>query len=212
MELDEKINFPKIGSHNSRTSAGLPPNITIKTEQDDLIFYDDDDMSYVMSYMIQDITDQHAVGICTNLGIDTLQHLGELEQEDIMETISNKRWARSVDNMRQFFLNTGYLNSNMNKVREKTRNLNRENTMKNQNTEENNEFQYTPKIKETQLKRLPEFQEGVNYWIKWKILYYNNMGFNHVKGVIRNKTPPPPDNFREIQISESHFWQLTMAL
>ena len=85
MELDEKINSQKIGSNNSRTSAGLPPNITIKREHDDLIFYNEDDMSYVMSYMIQDITDQHAVGICTNLGIDTLQHLGELEQEDIIK-------------------------------------------------------------------------------------------------------------------------------
>ena len=63
-----------------------------------------------------------------------------------------------------------------------------------------------------QLKRLPAFREGVANWIKWKLLYNNNMGFNHVKGIIRSDTPPAPDNIRAIQISESHFWQLTMAL
>ena len=47
-----------------------------------------------MSYMIHDLADQHALKICGNLGIDMLQHLRELEQEDIMETIPNKIWAR----------------------------------------------------------------------------------------------------------------------
>ena len=102
MELDEKINSPKKGSNYSRNSAEFPPNITIKREQDNQLFYEEYDMSYIMCYMIHDLTDQHAMQICENLGIDTLQHLGELEQEDIMETIPNKRWARSVNSM-QFF-------------------------------------------------------------------------------------------------------------
>ena len=38
------------------------------------------------------------------------------------------------------------------------------------------------------------------------------MGFNHVKGIILSNTRPVPDNIRGIQISASHFWQLTMAL
>ena len=74
--------------------------------------------------MIHDLTDSHAIQLCDNLGINTLQHLSELEQEDIMETISNKRWARSVDNIRQFFMHTGYLHSNTGKVKEKIRNSN----------------------------------------------------------------------------------------
>ena len=90
MKLDEKIISPKKGSNYSRNSAEFPPNITIKREQDDQLFYNEDDMSYVMSNMIHDLTDQHAMQICGNLGIDTLQHLGELKQEDIMETIPNK--------------------------------------------------------------------------------------------------------------------------
>ena len=97
----------------------FPSNITIKKEQsennshkrtDDQLFYEEDDMSYVISYMIHDITDQQTIHICGKLGIDTLQHLGELEQEDIMEIIPNKRWVRSVDNMRKYFLNTGCFN------------------------------------------------------------------------------------------------------
>lgn len=209
MEFDDKNNSPKKGSNYSRNSAEFPPNITIKKEQpennshrrtDDQFFYGEDDMSYIMSYMIHDLTDQHALQICGNLGIDTLQHLGELEQEDIMEKFPNKRWAQSVDNMRKYFLNTVYLHSNMNKVREKARNLNGENNLKNQESEDDNEFKYTPKIKETQLKIFPAYHEGVKEWIKWKILCYNNMGFNHVKGIIRSVTPPSPDNFKAIQI------------
>ena len=38
------------------------------------------------------------------------------------------------------------------------------------------------------------------------------MGFNHIKGIIRSASPHTQDNFKAIQISESHFWQLTMAL
>ena len=112
-----------------------------------------------MSYMIHDLSDQRAIQIWGKLGIDTLQHLSELEQEDIMETIPKKRWARSVDNMRKYFLNMGYLHSNMNKVKEKTRNLKGDNKLTNLKSEDENEFKYTPKIKETQLKRLPTYQE-----------------------------------------------------
>ena len=114
-----------------------------------------------MNQTIQDLSDQRAIQICGKTGINTLQRLRELEQEDIMEIIPNKRWARSVDNMRKYFLKTGYLHSNMNKVREKTRNLNGENNLKNQESEDDNEFKYTPKIKETQLKILLAYHQGV---------------------------------------------------
>ena len=40
--------------------------------------------------MIHDLTKSHATQICNNLGIVTLQHLGELEQEDIMKRFQIK--------------------------------------------------------------------------------------------------------------------------
>ena len=79
-------------------------------------------------------------------------------------------------------------------------------------TDDKNKYKYTPKIKETQIKIIPTYREGLQEWIEWKILYYNNMGFNHVKWIIRNKNLPTEDNVSAIQISESHFWKLTMAL
>ena len=69
---------------------------------DDQIFYEEDDMAYVMNYMIHNLTDQHTIQICGKLGIETLQHLSDLKQEDIMEIIQNKRWAQSVNNMREY--------------------------------------------------------------------------------------------------------------
>ena len=78
IELDEKINSTKIGSNYSRNSTDLPPDITMKREHDEQIFYDGDDITYVMSYMIYDLNDSHAIQLCDNLGIHTLQHLSEL--------------------------------------------------------------------------------------------------------------------------------------
>ena len=54
---------------------------------DDQILYEEDDMAYVMNYMIHDLTDQHTIQICGKLGIENLQHLSDLEQEDIMDII-----------------------------------------------------------------------------------------------------------------------------
>ena len=85
-------------------------------------------MAYVMNYMIHDLADQCEIQICGKLGNDTLQHLSDLKQEEIMETVQNKRWAQSINNMREYFLYAGYLHSDMNKVRDKIIELKGDNT------------------------------------------------------------------------------------
>ena len=100
----------------------------------------------------------------------------------------------------------------MNKTRTKIRNLKGDDNPISTNLNNPDNHKYLPKIKESKLRRLLPYHEGLQEYIKWNIQYYNNMWYNHVKWVIRNNNPPSPEDIKAIQISESHFWQLTMAL
>ena len=73
--------------------------------------------------------------------------------------------------MREYFIHAGYLYSNTNKVKNKIRELKGNKNPKIMKSDDENNYKYTPKIKETQIKRLPTYKEGLKEWIEWKILY-----------------------------------------
>ena len=88
-----------------------------------------------------------------------------------MEIIHNKRWARSVDNIREYYLQAGYLISDMNKIRTKIRNLKGDDNPISTNLDNPDNYKYLLKNKESKLRRLSPYHEGLQEWIKWKIQY-----------------------------------------